>query len=200
MPDESRRKNIFKHLYEFVINYGILYGEVYATSPRIEGVAVWLDSERSGMTLWKIIRAGGLPLYIRTGKKFISQVLFFARHSASIRSAFAPSRHWYLFYLAVDPGFRGRGHATELLKPMLSRIDGEGSHGYLETYTEKNVDMYKRYGFKVIGQGRIPTAGVDIWSMLRPRLGPEPLLKPLPAPLTSFGCRAGTSFGSGAGA
>jgi len=62
--------------FKFRIKYGTLFGEVYATSPNIEGVAVWIPSEYVKMTCWRMILAGVIPLIrkfnLNTIKKIIS--------------------------------------------------------------------------------------------------------------------------------
>ena len=40
IPDASERKNKSHYIFEFLIRYGVLYGEAYATSSNLEGVAV----------------------------------------------------------------------------------------------------------------------------------------------------------------
>ena len=47
-----------------------MYGEVYATTSNLEGVAFWLPSEKS-FTMWRMIRSGFLSFLLRLGKKVI---------------------------------------------------------------------------------------------------------------------------------
>ena len=48
IPDASERNNKSPYIFHLLIRYGLLYGEVYAISPNLEGVAVWLPSEKAG--------------------------------------------------------------------------------------------------------------------------------------------------------
>ena len=43
-PDELERKKTAPYFLSFAVFSGIRYGEVYATSPNLEGVAVWIPS------------------------------------------------------------------------------------------------------------------------------------------------------------
>jgi hypothetical protein len=53
LPDEEIRKERGRHLFSFELRYGMNYGRVYTTSPALEGVAVWLPSERFEITFWR---------------------------------------------------------------------------------------------------------------------------------------------------
>ena len=57
LPDIRGRKDRSHHLFEFELRYGMIYGSVFTTSPDIEGVAVWLPSDKSEITLWRAFRA-----------------------------------------------------------------------------------------------------------------------------------------------
>ena len=58
IPDEYERKRKSRYFLEVAIRYGILYGEVYATSPKLEAVSIWLPSEKADFAIWKMIRSG----------------------------------------------------------------------------------------------------------------------------------------------
>lgn len=167
IPDAFERKNKSHYPFECLIHYGVLYGEVYATSPNLEGVVVWLPSEKAEMTLWGMIRCGGLSLYFKVGRKVVSRVLAFFEYASKVHNRHAPFPHWYLTFMAVDPVFQGRGYASALIKPMLARIDQEHLHCYLEPQNEKNVPIYQHYGFKVVEVDTIPGTDVKNWAMLR---------------------------------
>jgi len=166
IPDASERKNKLRYLHEYCIRYSVLYGEVYATSPNLEGIAAWLPP-RVYMTLWRKIRSGGFLLMFKLGTGVISRKRYFDHHISSIHKHHAPLPHWYLFYLAVAPMFQGKGYASTLLKPMFTRIDKEHLPCYVETEQERNVSIYQHYGFKVVEEGIIPGTEICLWAMLR---------------------------------
>ncbi len=59
--------------------------------------------------------------------------------------------------VAVHPGYRRRGIASQLLEEMLRRAKGSGARvGYLEVRAsnEPAIGMYQRYGFKAVGRRR----------------------------------------------
>jgi len=169
IPDASERKLLLPNIFQFMIRYGVFYGGVYATSPNMEGVAVWLPSEKAKMTLWKMIWTGCFSLiyyYFKVGK-FISRLLSYNEYAFNLHNRHAHFPHLYLFVIGVDPMFQERGYASALIKPMLARVDEEHLPCYLETQNEKNISIYQHYGFKVVQVGTIPGTDINHWAMLR---------------------------------
>ena len=50
---------------------------------------------------------------------------------------------------------------------MLNRLDHQNLHCFLQTVNEKNVGLYKHYGFKVVEETKLPKTDLIVWSMLR---------------------------------
>lgn len=94
IPNATERKNKLPILWEGMIRFGVLYGEVCATSYNLEGVASWIPSEKADFTMWRMIRSGLFPLLFRLGKKAISRMLSFADYASSMHKRHAPFRHW----------------------------------------------------------------------------------------------------------
>lgn len=59
--------------------------------------------------------------------------------------------HWYLAMIGVDPARQGLGYGSAILKESLRRCDEDGVIAYLESSNPKNVPLYERYGFEVMG-------------------------------------------------
>jgi GNAT superfamily N-acetyltransferase len=59
---------------------------------------------------------------------------------------------WYLPMIAADPAHQGRGLGSALLKHALWQCDEEGMIAYLESSNPRNVSLYERHGFDVIGE------------------------------------------------
>ena len=158
IPDASKRRDKLHHVFEKAVRYGVLYGEVYATSPNLEGVAIWLPSETADMTLWRLLRVGMFSLFFRLGGGFIVRGLRIADFLSSVQQSYAPSRYWLFQFLGIDPEQQGKGYAGTLVKAMLSRIDEEHLPCYLDTEDEKNVPIYEHLGFRVVEEVTIPRA------------------------------------------
>jgi ribosomal protein S18 acetylase RimI-like enzyme len=59
--------------------------------------------------------------------------------------------HWYLPMLGVDPCLQGKGYGSALLRHALEHCDRDGLPAYLESSNPRNVPLYERHGFEVIG-------------------------------------------------
>ncbi|MFC2013661.1 GNAT family N-acetyltransferase [Chloroflexota bacterium] len=171
IPDASERKYKSLYLFQPMIRYGVLYGEVYAISPKLEGVAVWLPSEKTDMSFWRTVRSGGFLMIPRIGKGVNDRQRYFGEWDAVRHKRHAPFRHYFLLLIGVDPVFQGEGHGGTLLKAMLTRIDKEHLPCYVTTQNERNVPFYQHHGFKVVEKVIIPGTVVNHWAMLRGKPG-----------------------------
>lgn len=78
--------------------------------------------------------------------------------------------HWYLAMIGVDPHRQGQGLGASLIKEGLRRCDEQGLPAYLESSSPKNVPLYERHGFEVIGMIQ-PGDYPPLVPMLRPARG-----------------------------
>ena len=160
-PDAAERKDKLPALFRSFLQYGLLHGEAYATSPVMEGVTVWLPPGFPG----------GLSGHHEVGREALERFAYYGRCVYSVRKNHAPAQHWFLELIGVTPEFQGKGYAGVLLKPMLDMIDRERLPCYLDTEVEKNVAIYTRYGFKVVDDIIIPGTEIRSWGMLRENSG-----------------------------
>ena len=170
IPDKSERKKKSRYFLEFFIRYGILYGEVYATSPKLEGVSIWLPSKRSNFTMREMLRSGILFYVFKLGIKTILRMISIGNHITSIHKRYAPFPHIHGFYIGVDPEFQGKGYGSTLHRALLARADKAKLPCYIETQKETNVTLWKRYGFHVVSETVIPGTEFKHWAMLRDKV------------------------------
>jgi ribosomal protein S18 acetylase RimI-like enzyme len=166
-PDLTERDKKLPIVFEFIVRYGIFYGEVYSTSENLEGVMILTRSEKVKKTLPRLIRSGGVKVLLNTGWSFYMKQKAIADHIDMAHERYASSRHWYLDPLGVEPIYQGKGYGGKLMRCMLKRVDTERLPIYLYTTNDSNVKLYERYGFKVVGSGELPGTGVMHWSMVR---------------------------------
>jgi ribosomal protein S18 acetylase RimI-like enzyme len=166
-PGEQERGKIAPYFFRYALYYSVRYGEVYAASPDLEGVAGWIPSDNYPVTFLKSIRSVPLSVIIGFGREGGSRMKHPGDYMDAVHERLAPFKHWFLQVIGVDPQFQGKGYAGKLLRPMLARVDGEGLPCYLETLEEKNVRLYEHFGFKMIEKSAIPETGLTNWAMLR---------------------------------
>ena len=166
-PDESERAQKLPIAFEIPLRYGIEFGEVYAPSPDLEGVAIWIPDSMTEMTLRRLMKADavmpGLELGQDVGKRINSILNIFEEK----RRVLAQVPYLYLSAIGVRPEHQGKGIGGKLLRAMIRKVDAEGIALYLETMVEKNVNIYLNFAFKVI-EGLTPESlGMRIWFMTR---------------------------------
>ena len=67
--------------------------------------------------------------------------------------------HWYLPLIGTDPARQGSGVGSALLRHATDICDRDGVPAYLESSNPRNIPLYERHGFKVLGRiqhGRSP--------------------------------------------
>jgi ribosomal protein S18 acetylase RimI-like enzyme len=74
--------------------------------------------------------------------------------------------HWYLPLLGVDPIHHGKGLGSALLQHALVMCDQDNKFAYLESSNPKNISLYERHGFELLGTIQINTSP-SIFPMLR---------------------------------
>jgi GNAT superfamily N-acetyltransferase len=74
--------------------------------------------------------------------------------------------HWYLPMIGVEPNAQGRGLGGALMRHAVARCDHEGVLAYLESSNPRNITLYERHGFEVMGTIQVG-AGPIVTPMLR---------------------------------
>ena len=166
-PDELVRQERLPCFFQFVLHYCIRYGEVYATSHEMEGVAIWLPSGNYPMTPGRVIRSVPMSVLFSLLRDSEKRMKSFGDYIDSVHKRLTPFKHWFLQTIGVDPQFQGKGYAGKLLRPMFARMDEEGLPCYLETLDEAKVSIYEHFGFKIVEKSTIPKTDLTNWAMLR---------------------------------
>jgi GNAT superfamily N-acetyltransferase len=74
--------------------------------------------------------------------------------------------HWYLPIVGVEPNAQGKGLGAELMRHAVARCDRARALAYLESSNPRNISLYLRHGFEVMGEIRVG-AGPPVTPMLR---------------------------------
>lgn len=166
-PDVAIRKRRAPHAYRLLLAYGIRYGEAYATSAGLEGIALWIPSQKVDMSVGRAIRSGAFPMVFSLGREAVLRMRYFGEYSGAVHKRHLSVPHWYLQIIGVEPRLQGQGYASRLMRFMLAGLEGNGMPCYLETQNEKNVPIYQHYGFDVAEEFRVPGTEFYNWAMIR---------------------------------
>lgn len=58
---------------------------------------------------------------------------------------------WHLPTIGADPTRQARGYGSALMEYALDACDQEGAVAYLESSNPRNISLYTRYGFEIVG-------------------------------------------------
>lgn len=167
-PDPKEREVKTPYVNEFFLRREHSYFNAFITSPKLEGIAVWIPSDKIMDTpFWRMLTSGAIWPAIRIGYKALRKIQAYDQYIKKKHEELAPFKHLYLAVLAVDPKHQGKGYASKLLNEMLSEIDNKGLPCYVETEGEKNVSMYRHFGFEVVDEFVVPDTTDKLVAMLR---------------------------------
>jgi len=80
-----------------------------------------------------------------------------------------PEPCWYLPLIGVDPTCQGRGYGSALLRYATDRCDRDGVAAYLESSNPRNIPLYQRHGFEIIGSIQVGTSPTLVPMLRQPR-------------------------------
>ena len=165
--DETERHAVAVTFGFVALSVSLKYGEIYASSAKMEGVSAWLPPGKALFGGWQIIRSVPLSVLFRFGRQGASRMQAYGRYVDNLHRKLVPYPHWYLQIIGVDPKYQGQGFSSRLVRPVLERIDRERMPCFLETNTGKNVAIYRRFGFEVVSEDKMPGTEVTSFAMLR---------------------------------
>lgn len=163
----DNKQEALKAYFEYLVKYGIKYGQVYASSEKFEGVAIWIPSLHADYSNWKSIQSGGIKMVLKLGFKIINQIEIINNYAIELRGNLVKEPHWFLSPIGVKPEYQGKGFASKLIRPFLKFLDEQQISCFLETMSQENLAIYERYGFDLVGEIKIPNTGLINWGMLR---------------------------------
>ena len=77
--------------------------------------------------------------------------------------------HWYLPLIGVDPACQGQGHGAALMRHALERSDRDGVPAYLESSNPRNISLYLRHGFEIMGAIQVGASPRMVPMVRKPR-------------------------------
>lgn len=130
-------------------------------------LAVFLPSEASKLSIGKYLASGGFNIVFKTGLPVALRMLRFDSFAEKIKKKYATSKCYYFYTFVTLPEMRGKGYGSKVMRTILDFLDENGSDCYLETMSERNVELYKSYGFELVETARVPGSDIMLYAMLR---------------------------------
>lgn len=150
------------------LRYGYLpLGHVYTTEG-CTGVALWAPPDRQQRPVAEVLRVLPTAPYI-VSRRLRGALELLAR----VEKLHPTEPHWYLFTIGTEPKRQGQGIGSALLRTALQKVDEDAMPAYLESSKERNVPLYARFGFEVIGEITPMSGSPTIWRMWREPREPE---------------------------
>ena len=159
--DSTREGKLQRSFTDYLRHIWLPRGECWTTDA-LDGAALWLPPGRWEIPVGVQLRLA--PKVLATARLEVVRLMRFLN---LVEQRHPHEPHWYLAMLGVDPDRQGRGFGSHLMQPVLERCDENGDAAYLETDTERNVQLYERHGFKVTEEFPLPGGGPPIWLMWR---------------------------------
>jgi ribosomal protein S18 acetylase RimI-like enzyme len=158
----------YSAFFETPVRFCMKFGEAYATSENLEGIAAWVPGDQGDMTFWRMIRSGALKSAMKIGANLgrkMKQIMKSLPEDRKEHMGEAP--YFYFLIIGVSSQFQGRGFGGTLIRALIEKSEGMGIPLYLETETEENVTMYERFGFSVVKEITLPVVNLPMWEMVR---------------------------------
>jgi ribosomal protein S18 acetylase RimI-like enzyme len=137
------------------------------TTDDLAGVALWHPPGYHGAGFLTSLRLLPVMRRLAGGMRRLRDVSVAIDALEKRHRHHAPTPHYYLSALGVEPERQGEGIGSALLLPGLGRADREGVPAYLETATARAALLYERHGFEVVEEMTLPRTDVHGWLMLR---------------------------------
>ncbi len=160
--DGSRREAGLRAYFRTQLRADYLpFGGCYTTEG-YAGSAIWAPA---GKPLLGGLR--GIVTMVPVLRYVLTNLVTTLRLLSTVESLHPQEPHWYLASLGTAVDQQGKGVGSALMRPVLAHCDAEGLPCYLESSKERNVPFYRRHGFEVVQEVRLPGDGPLIWTMWR---------------------------------
>jgi GNAT superfamily N-acetyltransferase len=164
-PNPMRRPRAIEAFCRYLFRMAVRTGGAFGTSDRAAVACAWPPG-REWPTTWDQFRSGGLSLLRSLGWRGGRRLMQLEHGFDAARRKHAPGPHWYVSLLGVRAEARGKGLSRAVLAPMFAAADRDGVPAYLETMDERNVAIYERLGFTLVGRSEL-AGGLPNWELRR---------------------------------
>lgn len=155
LPEAASRREQLKYLCQFLLRLGMRKGLVIAPSDALEGVSIWLPSDRMPTSPVDALRAGLLNLFFHVDTKAIGRFIEIGNIKGEKRADVIGGPYWLCDMIGVDPLLQGHGVGRRMVEAQLNDLDKAKLPCCLETSETKNIAYYRKYGFALVNEYKI---------------------------------------------
>lgn len=143
MLEASKNTNKLKILMSYIFHETIRSGEIYLTED-MTATALWKSEKQETFTYEYVKR--NLGFLFQIGVKSVLRILLNERftHAQYPKTG----KYTQLYLIGVLQESQGKGYASRLMNPILDEMEQQSIPAYLETANTKNVQIYRKKGFK----------------------------------------------------
>ncbi|MEW5957138.1 MAG: GNAT family N-acetyltransferase [Chloroflexota bacterium] len=152
--------------FDYSMKEGQKYGELYIPEGGSFGASVW-SKPTDGTLAKQIFREKKTFIRQHLGEASLRKYTDIIEFMSARAKEIVPYGSWYLSILGIAPQFQGQGLGGTLVKPILDKADTLGVPSYLETFTPRNKNFYKRLGYQEASFFVEPVTGSEYWIMIR---------------------------------
>jgi len=158
----------YRAFFQTPVRYCMTFGTARATSADLEGIVAWVSGDLADMTFSRLIRSGAMKYGMRIGMKCAKKMKLVLKPLPEDRKKHMEGKPYtYLMMIGVASRYQGKGFGKKLLQMVIDESEKRGDFLYLETETEKNVQLYQRFGFKTVKRISLPIIELPLWEMVR---------------------------------
>lgn len=165
LPERTYREKKINFLFTFLINLGLLYGEVLASSNKLEGVSIWIDSSAKKPFAIKILWNCLIPLSLRVNPMAVLRLIKIGLLRERIRKDILKGPYFLLDIIGVNPINQNQGYARQIIESKLKEYDNQPNPCYLETSDKENLTFYEKYNFQLYYEYQLKT--LNIYGLIR---------------------------------
>ena len=164
--EESKNKFKLKVLIDYVVHQTLRKGEIYLSDDN-NAVALWDFEGNEKLSFHYIWR--NLAFLIQIGIKSVVRIV---KSEAQVHKNFRKYSHYcHLLMIGVLPEEQGKGLASALMNPMIQKMEEKSIPLFLETANPRNVEIYKKKGFKIFETLTIGDRNLFLMSIESPNGG-----------------------------
>lgn len=163
--DAKRRPRVVEAFCRYLFRMSVRCEGAFGTADRTAVVCTWPPGSE-WPSWWDGLRAGSPALAWRMGWRATRRLTQLESEFDAARVKHVPGPHWYVPLLGVCSQMQGKGLSRAVLRPVFEAADRDRLPVYLETATEPNVAIYRRFGFELCGRSEL-IGGLPNWEMVR---------------------------------